>query len=181
VGCVPKKLMTYGAHFLHDVHGQSSLWRLRPCLQYSDMFGECCLLSLPNIFCGCLVLCLSNLTRRARTPPYPCTADAQAYGWDVPQAPQLHWSRFIENKNKEIERLNGIYTGILTRAGVEIIRGKGTFVDAHTVSVVGEEGEKRVTAKTILIAVGGWPFVPDIPGKELVSVCGGFAPLVSLT
>jgi glutathione reductase (NADPH) len=97
----------------------------------------------------------------------------------VPQAPQLHWSRFIENKNKEIERLNGIYNGILTRAGVEIIRGKGTFVDAHTVSVVGEEGEKRVTAKTILIAVGGWPFVPDIPGKELVSMRGSF-PLVSL-
>ena len=102
-------------------------------------------------------------------PLHPLHADAKAYGWDVPEPPQLQWSRFIENKNNEILRLNGIYNGILTRAGVEILKGKGTFVDKNTVAVVGEGGEKRYTAKTILIAVGGWPFVPDIPGKELVS------------
>jgi len=93
--------------------------------------------------------------------------DARAYGWDLPEAPQLQWSRFIENKNNEILRLNGIYTGILTRAGVQILQGKGSFVDAHTVAVEGEGGTKNYTAKTILIAVGGWPFVPEIPGKEL--------------
>ena len=70
-------------------------------------------------------------------------------------------------QNKEIQRLNGIYNGILTRAGVEILRGKASFVDSHTVAVEEEGGTKTYTAKTILIAVGGWPFVPDIPGKEL--------------
>lgn len=113
VGCVPKKLMTYGAHFLHDVH------------------------------------------------------DAQAYGWDVVQAPQLNWSRFIDNKNKEILRLNGIYGGILTRAGVQIIKGKASLVDKNTVAVEEEGGTKTYTAKTILLCPGGWPFVPEMPGKEL--------------
>lgn len=70
----------------------------------------------------------------------------------------------IANKNKELERLRGIYTKVLGNANVELIEGRGKLVDAHTVSVDG----KTYTAKNILIATGGLPFVPNIPGKELV-------------
>jgi glutathione reductase (NADPH) len=54
----------------------------------------------------------------------------------------------------------GVYERILKNAGVTIIHGTARFIDAHTVEVV---GDKTYTAKYITIAVGGWPYVPDIP------------------
>lgn len=76
--------------------------------------------------------------------------------------PKLNWQRMIENKNKEIARLNGIYERMLKNAGVEVIQGRGTLVDKHTVDVDG----KKYTADKILVAVGGWPSLPKIPGIE---------------
>ncbi|MCF6262048.1 MAG: glutathione-disulfide reductase [Xanthomonadales bacterium] len=108
-GCVPKKLMTYAAHFSEDFK------------------------------------------------------DAQAYGWDV-VAGSFDWSRFIAAKDKEIDRLNDIYINLLSNAGVDLLEGRGVFIDRHTLRI----GEQTVTAKTILIAVGGRPFVPEFPGRELV-------------
>eukprot|EP00960_Hanusia_phi_P066078 766302-Hanusia_phi.AAC.3 len=87
--------------------------------------------------------------------------DAKAYGWDMTE-PKLNWQRMIENKNKEIARLNGIYERMLKNAGVEVIQGRGTLVDKHTVDV----GGKKYTADKILVAVGGWPSLPKIPGIE---------------
>ncbi|EKX50730.1 hypothetical protein GUITHDRAFT_66527 [Guillardia theta CCMP2712] len=87
--------------------------------------------------------------------------DAKAYGWDMTE-PKLNWQRMIENKNKEIARLNGIYERMLKNAGVEVIQGRGTLVDKHTVDVDG----KKYTADKILVAVGGWPSLPKIPGIE---------------
>lgn len=87
--------------------------------------------------------------------------DAAGFGWTVGER-SFNWSKLIENKNREIERLNGIYERLLRNAGVEIFRGTATVVDPHTVSING----KTVTAKYILVATGGWPVVPDIPGKE---------------
>jgi glutathione reductase (NADPH) len=89
--------------------------------------------------------------------------DAAAYGWDVPE-PTLHWSRMIQNKNEEIERLNGVYGRILANAGVDLKVGSAVFVDPHTVKV----GDEVVTADKILVAVGGKPFVPEFPGSEHV-------------
>jgi glutathione reductase (NADPH) len=89
--------------------------------------------------------------------------DAKGYGWDVAE-PKLDWKRFIENKNKEIARLNGIYERMLGNSGVELIKKKATLVDAHTVDVEG----KKITADKILVAVGGWPMVPEFPGSENV-------------
>ena len=66
------------------------------------------------------------------------------------------WAKLIENKNKEIIRLNGIYRKILADAGVTLFEGHAEVVDAHTVAVDG----KRITAKYILVAVGSWPTVP---------------------
>lgn len=87
--------------------------------------------------------------------------DAAGFGWNV-SPDSFDWNRLIANKNKEISRLNGIYERLLTNAGATIFNARATLVDPHTVAVNGN----NVTAERILVAVGGWPFVPDVPGKE---------------
>jgi glutathione reductase (NADPH) len=87
---------------------------------------------------------------------------AAGYGWTVgPRS--FDWPSLIEKKNKEIERLNGIHESMLTNAGVEILRGRATLEGPHTVAVDGE----RYSAEKILVATGGHPVVPDVPGAEL--------------
>ncbi|MGB2255964.1 MAG: glutathione-disulfide reductase, partial [Spongiibacter marinus] len=106
VGCVPKKLFSYAAHFTENFH------------------------------------------------------DAASFGWDVSHG-LIDWPRLRDNKTREIERLNGIYGNILKNANVDLINGHARFVDEHTVDVNG----KHYRAERILIAVGGWPYIPDVPGK----------------
>lgn len=89
--------------------------------------------------------------------------EAKGYGWTVGER-SFDWRSLIANKDREIERLNGIYGNLLSNAGVDLIEGRATVVDANTVAVNG----KHYTAEKILVAVGGWPVVPDIPGKEHV-------------
>jgi glutathione reductase (NADPH) len=108
VGCIPKKLFSYAAHYRDDFH------------------------------------------------------DAAGFGWTVPE-PTFQWPTLLENKNKEIARLNGIYEGVLQRAGVTMHKDRATIVDPHTVRC----GGKTYTTKHILVATGSWPTVPDIPGREL--------------
>lgn len=89
--------------------------------------------------------------------------DAAGFGWTVgPRS--FHWKTLIDNKNAEISRLNGVYRSLLSNAGVTLYEARATVVDAHTIEVGGE----RLTAERILVATGGWPSVPDIPGKEHV-------------
>ena len=108
-GCVPKKLLVYGAHFAEDFE------------------------------------------------------DAKAYGWSFSDL-KFDWNRLIANKDKEIDRLNGIYHKLLDNAGVTTIMGRGEFIDAHRMRI----GERVVQADRILVATGGRPFVPDFPGSDLV-------------
>ena len=106
-GCVPKKLLVYGA-------------------QFADAF-----------------------------------TDAKAYGWTV--APPVHdWASLIAAKNKEIDRLEGIYRTLLKDSGVRLFEGRGRLVDAHTVEIDG----RRHTAANILVATGAHPVLPAIPGIE---------------
>ena len=107
VGCIPKKLLVYAAHF-------------------SDDFS-----------------------------------DAAGFGWNMGEH-KFDWEKLIANKNKEIARLNGVYRKVLGDSGVEIIEAHAEILDPHTVSVEG----KKITARYILAAVGGWPAVPEIPGYE---------------
>jgi len=72
------------------------------------------------------------------------------------------WLTLRDNKTKEILRLNGIYKNLLTNSGVELIEGRATLTGLHEITV----GVQTYTAKNILVATGGWPYVPDIPGKE---------------
>ncbi|MFK7805112.1 MAG: glutathione-disulfide reductase [Anaerolineae bacterium] len=88
-------------------------------------------------------------------------ADARGFGWTVGER-SFDWSTLIENKNKEITRLNGIYEWLLSSKDVDIHTGRAKLVDAHTVEVNG----KQFTAENILIATGGKPRRPDLPGIE---------------
>jgi len=87
---------------------------------------------------------------------------ARSFGWSVGEA-KFDWATLLANKDREIARLNGVYEGVLTKAGAQILRGRATVVDAHTV----ELGGKRYGARHILIATGSWPQLPRIPGREL--------------
>ncbi|MCC6076591.1 glutathione-disulfide reductase [Pseudomonas sp. GCM10022188] len=108
VGCVPKKLLVYGAHIAEEFE------------------------------------------------------QARGYGWSLEGA-RFDWPTLIGNKTREIQRLNGIYRNLLVNSGVTLLEGHACLVGAHEVEVNGQ----RYSAERILIAVGGWPQVPDIPGREL--------------
>lgn len=89
--------------------------------------------------------------------------DSHGFGWQSEQ-PVLNWPTLRDNKVKEISRLNGVYRNILGSANVELIEGRASVKDPHTVEVNGQ----TFTAEKILIATGGWPFVPEFPGNDLV-------------
>ena len=109
VGCVPKKLFSYAAHFHEDFQ------------------------------------------------------DAKGFGWSIEGNTAFNWQVLRDNKTAEISRLNGIYQRLLDNAGAEVIRGHGSFVDEHHVKV----DDQVYSAENIMIATGGWPVIPDVPGKEL--------------
>ncbi len=87
---------------------------------------------------------------------------AAGYGWQRAES-TFDWPTLRDNKTAEIERLNGIYRSLLDNAGVEIVWGHGRFVDATHIQV----GDRILEGKTILIATGGRPVVPEFPGNEL--------------
>ncbi|MEH6583225.1 MAG: glutathione-disulfide reductase [Halioglobus sp.] len=87
--------------------------------------------------------------------------DARGFGWDS-TVPGFDWATLRDNKKAEISRLNAIYRNLLGGVDVETINGRARIVDAHTVAV----GDQQYTAEKILIATGGWPFIPDFPGRE---------------
>lgn len=87
--------------------------------------------------------------------------DAAGYGWTVEGA-KLDWPKLIAAKNRELDRLNGIYLGMLRDAGVTLLEGTARLVAPDTVEIDG----KTITAKQVLIATGGRPELPTIPGIE---------------
>ena len=107
VGCVPKKLLVYGAHFAEDFE------------------------------------------------------QASGFGWSLGEA-NFDWATLIANKDREINRLNGIYRNLLVNSGVTLIEGHAKITGPNEVEINGQ----RHTAKHILIATGGWPQIPEIPGHE---------------
>ena len=87
--------------------------------------------------------------------------DAAGYGWTVAE-PGFDWPALIAAKSRELDRLEDIYHRILGEAGVEEIFATGRIKDAHTVEVDG----KPLSAETIVVCTGGWPYLPDVPGIE---------------
>jgi len=89
--------------------------------------------------------------------------DARSYGWTLGPA-SFDWTAFRTRLEAELDRLEGAYRNTLKTAGVTLHDARATLVDAHRVRLASGE---EFSAKHILIATGGWPFVPDIPGAEL--------------
>jgi len=108
-GCVPKKLLVYGAHFAEDLK------------------------------------------------------DARRFGWDVPDC-GFDWKLLRDNVLGEVDRLNGLYTQTLETNGVEVIIDRATVTGPHEVTL---GSGRKISAKTILIAVGAHPAVPECKGHEL--------------
>lgn len=88
--------------------------------------------------------------------------DARGFGVEAQQI-GFDWSTLRDNKKREIGRLNGIYGNLLTNSGCELINGRARVTGPNSVQV----GEREYTAQRILVAVGGWPQLPEIPGAEL--------------
>ncbi len=87
--------------------------------------------------------------------------DAEAFGWTV-SSPAHSWPTLRDNVQKEVDRLNAVYLRLLDGAGVKLHMGRGRFMDRHTIMV----GEQTITAEKFLVATGGRPVIPPIPGAE---------------
>lgn len=88
--------------------------------------------------------------------------DARAYGWDLQEGP-FDWGRFRPKLHAELDRLEGIYRKLLGNSDVEIFDARASLNDPHSVQL---STGQTVTAKHILVATGGRPVVPNIPGSE---------------
>ena len=97
--------------------------------------------------------------------------DAAGFGWrssagtasnGASGPPEFDWPTLVSNKNREIERLNEIYRGLIEGAGARLYEARATIAGPHAVSVAGG----TVATRHILVATGGEPVLPDIPGIE---------------
>jgi len=87
--------------------------------------------------------------------------DARGYGWETGPA-RFSWPDLIRAKDNEIDRLNQVYLRLLSDSGVTLFTQRGSFLDPHRIRV----GDETITAEHVLIATGGHPWAPDIPGIE---------------
>jgi glutathione reductase (NADPH) len=88
--------------------------------------------------------------------------EARGFGWSVAE-PHFDWATLKANRAREITRLNGIYDKLLLDAGVTVLRGRAHLAAPGVVEVNGQ----RHAARHVLVATGGWPTVPELPGREL--------------
>jgi len=101
--------------------------------------------------------------------------DASAFGWSA-EHDGFNWQKFRKKLHLELDRLENVYRELLRKAGVDTYDQRAKLLDPHTVIV----GEKKFTARIILIATGGRPFRPDIPGIENALVSDDIFNLESL-
>jgi glutathione reductase (NADPH) len=89
--------------------------------------------------------------------------DAEGFGWTV-DGTSFDWPTLVANKDREIARLEGLYRRNVEKAGAQAFQARAILADPHTVLLAGDD--RRMAAETILIATGGRPVVPDVPGAE---------------
>ncbi len=94
---------------------------------------------------------------------------APDYGFDV-EVKDHHWKTLIGNREAYISRIHASYDNVLGKNNVDVIKGWAILVDKNTIKV----GERFIRAKKILIATGGEPSIPEIPGKEHILDSDGF-------
>ena len=90
-------------------------------------------------------------------------ADAKAFGWSCEDL-RFDWPTLIHNVRREVDRLNGVYARILDTAGVDKFLTRATLESPHEIKLA--DRDQALSAKTILVATGGHPMIPDLPGKE---------------
>lgn len=90
-------------------------------------------------------------------------ADAASYGWDV-TAGDFNWDHFRTKLETELNRLESVYQNLLNNSGVAWFKHRAVICDPHRVELA--DGTS-LTAKHILVATGGWPFIPHFPGSDL--------------
>ena len=91
--------------------------------------------------------------------------DARGYGWDFGDC-RFDWPTLIANKDREIDRLEGLYRNAVEKAGVTVFADRAVFEDAHTLLLLASG--KRVTAEKILIATGNTP-TRDLGGSHVIA------------
>jgi glutathione reductase (NADPH) len=124
----------------------------RVAVAESGRFGGTCV----NV--GCIPKKLFSYAAHVRED----LKEAADFGWNIGE-PVIDWTRLLANKDREIDRLNGVYERALVNAGATILRGRAVVLGPHAVSIDG----KRYSAQHILVATGSWPQKPDIPGADL--------------
>ena len=102
--------------------------------------------------------------------------EARAYGWEVGAA-RFDWTRFQSHLATELDRLEAAYRSTLSNAGVVVHDARATLVDPHRVRLA--DGQE-FSARHILVATGGRPFVPEFPGAELAVTSNGMFDLATL-
>merc|ERR1719473_1247337 len=94
--------------------------------------------------------------------------DSASYGWDVPETPKHSWETMVGNVQAHVKSLNFGYRAELMTAAVKYYNAFATFVDPKTVEAVDKKGKKtRITADNFVLAVGGRPKYPDVPGATV--------------
>jgi len=88
---------------------------------------------------------------------------SKGFGWSADETPTMDWAVLRDNKTTEIERLNGIYNNMINSSGADLFDGRATVTGPHQIEVNG----KGYSAKVILVATGGWPYIPEFPGSDL--------------
>ncbi len=95
-------------------------------------------------------------------------ADSYGYGWRIGGTPTLDWEALKTNRARAIASLNVIYEKLVGSVGVDRMQGHARLVDAHMVEVRHDDGStRRCSAATVLLATGGHPWIPEVPGREL--------------
>ena len=109
---------------------------------------------------------------------------AAEFGWSAsaePFEPVFDWTTFKQKKDAEIARLNAVYARLLKGTGCEVMNGRATLLDPHTVEVrLADGGTRQVTAQHVLVATGGHPVRPTEPGTERAWVSDDVFSLESL-
>ncbi|MCA9631861.1 MAG: glutathione-disulfide reductase [Myxococcales bacterium] len=106
--------------------------------------------------------------------------DARDYGFDLGAVPALDWARIKQKRDAYVERLNAIYARNLDNDGVRHLDGWGRLEGPSEVVVESTRGSERLSARHVLIATGGRPRLPGLPGEELGITSDGFFELESL-
>ncbi|HUJ54158.1 MAG TPA: glutathione-disulfide reductase [Steroidobacteraceae bacterium] len=95
--------------------------------------------------------------------------DAVDYGFSV-TAGSVDWRSLKHKRDAYVERLNALYAANLAKRNVEVLRGHAAFTAAHTVRV----GDRTLSAAHIIVATGGRPRLPQIPGADNGITSDGF-------